>query len=54
VNGQRGITADTALRLGQYFGTTAEFWMNVQAVYELDKAKRRDPGSKSTQKSRAS
>jgi addiction module HigA family antidote len=40
VNGQRGITADTALRLGQYFGTTAEFWMNPQAVYELDEAKR--------------
>jgi antitoxin HigA-1 len=40
VNGQHGITADTALRLGQYFGTSAEFWMNLQAVYELDKAKR--------------
>jgi antitoxin HigA-1 len=40
VNGQRGITADTALRLGQYFGTTPEFWMNLQAMYELDRAKR--------------
>jgi addiction module HigA family antidote len=40
VNGQRGITADTALRLGQYFGTSAEFWVNLQATYELDKAKR--------------
>jgi antitoxin HigA-1 len=40
VNGQRGITADTALRLGQYFGTSAEFWVNLQAIYELDKAKR--------------
>lgn len=40
VNGQRAITADTALRLGQYFGTTAEFWVNLQSIYELDKAKR--------------
>jgi addiction module HigA family antidote len=40
VKGERGITADTALRLAQYFGTTAEFWMNLQAAYELDKAKR--------------
>lgn len=40
IKGQRSITADTALRLGQYFGTTAEFWMNLQANYELDKAKR--------------
>ena len=40
VNGRRGITADTALRLSQYFGTTPEFWMNLQAAYELDKAKR--------------
>jgi len=40
VNGQRGITADTALRLGLYFGTTPEFWVNLQVTYELDKAKR--------------
>ena len=40
VNGKRAITADTALRLGQYFGTTPEFWINLQSVYELDKAKR--------------
>jgi addiction module HigA family antidote len=40
VKDQRGITADTALRLGQYFGTTPEFWVNLQAIYELDKAKR--------------
>ena len=32
----RGITADTALRLARYFGTTAEFWMNLQAHYELE------------------
>lgn len=40
VNGQRGITAETALRLSQYFGTTPEFWMNLQAAYELDKVRR--------------
>jgi addiction module HigA family antidote len=40
VNGERAITADTALRLGRYFGTTAEFWVNLQSIYELDKAKR--------------
>lgn len=33
--GKRGITADTALRLARYFGTTAEFWMNLQTAYEL-------------------
>jgi addiction module HigA family antidote len=33
------ITADTALRLGQYFGTTPDFWMNMQARYELESAK---------------
>lgn len=35
LNGQRGITADTALRLSRYLGTTAEFWMNLQKTYEL-------------------
>ncbi len=40
VNGQRGITTDTALRLGLYFGTTPEFWANLQTHYELSKAKR--------------
>ena len=39
VAGKRSITADTALRLGQYFGTTAEFWMNLQKIYELDLAR---------------
>lgn len=36
---QRGITADTALRLNKFFGTSAEFWMNLQEQYELDIAK---------------
>ena len=35
INGKRGITADTALRLGQYFGTGGEFWLNLQKNYEL-------------------
>ncbi|MEA5566497.1 MULTISPECIES: HigA family addiction module antitoxin [unclassified Anabaena] len=35
INGRRGITADTALRLGQYFGTGGEFWLNLQKNYEL-------------------
>jgi len=38
VHGKRGITADTALRLARYFGTTAEFWLNLQSHYELDRA----------------
>ena len=36
VNKKRGISADTALRLSKYFGTTAEFWMNLQLKYELE------------------
>lgn len=35
INGQRGITGDTALRLGHYFGTGAQVWMNLQSAYEL-------------------
>jgi addiction module HigA family antidote len=38
VNGKRGITADTALRLARYFGTTSRFWMNMQASGELEVA----------------
>lgn len=38
VHGKRGITADTALRLAKYFGTSAEFWINLQSRYELDRA----------------
>jgi antitoxin HigA-1 len=34
--GKRSITADTALRLGRYFGTSADFWMNLPTAYELD------------------
>ena len=39
VHERRGITADTALRLGLYFGMSAEFWMNLQTSYDLSKAK---------------
>ena len=35
VKGSRAITADTALRLGEYFGTSPEMWMNLQASYEM-------------------
>lgn len=35
IKGQRGITADTALRLARYFGTSAQMWMNLQAKYDL-------------------
>jgi len=38
LNGQRGVTADTALRLSRYLGTTPEFWMNLQKSYELREA----------------
>lgn len=40
VRGKRAITADTALRLGRYFGTSPEFWMNLQDHYELERAQR--------------
>lgn len=38
VRGKRAITADTALRLARYFGTTPQFWTNLQAHYELELA----------------
>ena len=41
VHGKRGITADTALRLGKLFGTTAQFWLNLQTLYDLDLAEDR-------------
>ena len=36
VHGARGITANTALRLGRYFGMSAQFWLNLQSHYELE------------------
>lgn len=38
INGTRAITADTAIRLGHWFGTSAEFWLNLQKLYELRRA----------------
>ena len=38
INGERGITADTALRLARWMGTTPEYWLNLQATYDLRKA----------------
>jgi addiction module HigA family antidote len=38
LNGQRGISADTALRLAAYFGTEPQFWMNLQQAYDLKTA----------------
>ena len=40
VNCRRAITADTALRLARYFGTSAQFWMNLQSDYDLEVAAR--------------
>src|SRR3984957_4893171 len=41
LNGQRAITGDTALRLGHYFGTSPEFWLNLQGLYEVRLAQRK-------------
>ncbi|MFI8412652.1 HigA family addiction module antitoxin [Paeniglutamicibacter gangotriensis] len=41
VHGKRAITADTALRLGRYFGIDAQFWLNLQTHYELELAEDR-------------
>ena len=49
LNGDRGITADTALRLGRYFDTTPEFWINLQSNHDLSKA-RAEAGSQITEK----
>ncbi|MBA3754698.1 MAG: HigA family addiction module antidote protein [Nitrosomonas sp.] len=38
VNGERSVTADTALRLGKFFGTGPRIWLNLQKAYELDVA----------------
>jgi addiction module HigA family antidote len=40
VLGRRSITADTAIRLGRYFGTTPEFWVNLQSRFDLDVARK--------------
>ena len=38
IHGKRAVTADTAIRLSAFFGTTAEFWLNMQRGYEMDQA----------------
>lgn len=42
IDGGRAITADTALRLARFFGTSAELWLNLQAQYDTEVARRRD------------
>ena len=56
INGQRGITGDTAVRLAAFFNTSAEFWMNLQKTYELRLAEKAMTGKvrKHIQKSRES
>lgn len=41
IHGRRGITGDTALRLGHWFGTSAQFWLNLQTAYEVRMAEKR-------------
>jgi len=41
LNGRRAITGDTALRLAHFFGTSAEFWLNLQSLYELRVAEKK-------------
>jgi antitoxin HigA-1 len=41
LNGTRAVTGDTALRLGHFFGTSAQFWLNLQSLYELRVAEQR-------------
>lgn len=41
LNGRRAISADTALRLAHFFGTSAEFWLNLQSLYEIRIAQRK-------------
>ena len=52
VNGRRRISADTALRLGLYFGNSPEFWLNLQTHYDL-KLARRELGSEAAERIRA-
>jgi addiction module HigA family antidote len=45
LHGRRAITGDTALRLGHFFGTSPEFWLNLQKIYELRRAEEKLEGS---------
>ncbi len=42
LNGRRSVTGDTALRLGRFFGTSGEFWLNLQKLYELRSAEQKN------------
>ncbi len=44
IRGRRGVSADTALRLSRYFGTSAEFWLNLQMAHDLRAAEMAHPG----------
>ena len=41
IRGERGITAETTLKLGKFFGVPAEFWMNLQTLYDIEEAQKR-------------
>lgn len=41
LNGTRAVTGDTALRLGHFFGTSAQFWLNLQSLYDLRRAEQK-------------
>jgi addiction module HigA family antidote len=45
VKGERAVTADTALRLARFFGTSPEFWINLQAMHDLTKARMQNGGA---------
>ncbi len=40
IKGNRGITAETAVKLGKFFGVAPEFWMNLQSLYDIEEAKK--------------
>lgn len=44
VKEERAVSADTALRLGRFFGTSAEFWMNLQAMHDLTRTRKESGG----------
>lgn len=41
IRGERGVSAETALKLGKFFGVPAEFWMNLQTLYDIEEAQNR-------------
>jgi addiction module HigA family antidote len=54
MNGERALTGDSALRLGHFFGTSAEFWLNLQKLYELRLAEEKSGASIKNLPTRAS